>query len=134
MIDARVPRDIRSYDTKLVGNMNFRQIICFTIAGALDAILIFSIIMPMGIGMEYIAYILIFVDVPILAFAYLKPGGMKLEEYIKDVTLRSFLTPKWRKSQNIIYEEKYPPYQLTKRDRKRLKSLQRQNKDFIPYR
>lgn len=116
MIEAKMPKDIRVYKTKLIGSLTFRQLICFLIAGIVDFILYIAVIEPFHISAKVVIYLVILIDSPIIAFGYIEPMGMPLEKYINKVLIRSFLAPRIRKTKNIIYKMHDPKY--SDKDRK----------------
>ena len=79
MIEAKVPRDIRNYEVKMVGPFTIRQVILFLAAVVLDAIEYFFVLKPMQVPTDVLVYLIIFLDVPIMAFSY-KPYGIKMED------------------------------------------------------
>lgn len=103
MIEAKMPKDIRVYETKLIGPLTLRQTICLCLAIFVDIILYVTVIKPFHVNIRLVVYLIMFADVPIFAFTY-KPMGMALEKYLKNVTLRSFMAPKTRKAKNVIYK------------------------------
>lgn len=106
MIETKMPKDIRSYKTKLIGPFTMRQIICVAVMAVVDFILYALVIQPFQLQAEFIIYGLIFIDIPIGAFGWIEPQGLPLEKYLKDVLLRSFIAPVKRKPQRILYEER----------------------------
>lgn len=105
MIETKMPKDIRSYKTKLIGPFTMRQILCVAVMAAVDFILYALVIRPFQLPAEFIIYGLIFVDVPIGAFGWIEPQGLPLEKYLRDVLLRSFIAPVKRKPQRVLYKE-----------------------------
>lgn len=106
MIESKMPKDIRSYKTKLIGTFDGRQLICIGIMLVVDFMLFQFVITPLKLPTEYVIYGLIFFDLPIAAFGWVEFNGMPLETYIKEVILKMFLAPAKRKPKHIIYEKK----------------------------
>ena len=115
MIEAKMPKDIRVYETKLIGPLTLRQTICLCVAILIDIILYAAVIKPFHVNIRLVVYLIMFADVPVFAFTY-KPMGMALEKYLKNVTLRSFMAPKTRKAKNVIYKINKPS--LTEKQKK----------------
>lgn len=136
MIETKVPKDVRSYKTKILGPLTLRQIICVVVAGIFDIILyMIATSMNMKLNAEMVIYSLIFLNLPIFAFM-LEVQGMTMEKYIKNVLLDSFLKPSKRKAENLLYEEqKLKP--LTKKElkerEKKINSVARKNPELKPF-
>lgn len=104
MIETKMPKDIRTYKTKLIGPFTMRQIICVAVMTVVDITLYALVIQPFQLSTEFIIYGLILVDVPIGAFGWIEPQGLPLEKYLKNVLLRSFIAPVNRKPQRILHD------------------------------
>lgn len=136
MIETKVPKDVRSYKTKILGPLTLRQIICIVVAGIFDIILyMIATSMNMKLNAEMVIYSLIFLNLPIFAFM-LEVQGMTMEKYIKNVLLDSFLKPSKRKAENLLYEDqKLKP--LTKKElkarEKKISSVARKNPELKPF-
>lgn len=98
MIEVKVPRDILKYKTKLVGPFTSRQIICFVIAVMLDLLFYNTIYTGLNLPSELLFYIIMFLDLPIMAFGYLTPMDLTLEKYLKVVVQTKLLAPTKRKN------------------------------------
>lgn len=129
MIETKMPKDIRSYKTKLIGPFTMRQIICVAVMAVVDFILYALVIQPFQLQAEFIIYGLIFIDIPIGAFGWIEPQGLPLEKYLKDVLLRSFIAPVKRKPQRILYEERGSG-EKSKIRKKKAKKNQNEPKSF----
>lgn len=136
MIETKVPKDVRSYKTKILGPLTLRQVICVVVAGIFDIILyMIATSMDMKLNAEMVIYSLIFLNLPIFAFM-LEVQGMTMEKYIKNVLLDSFLKPSKRKAENLLYEnQKLKP--LTKKElkerEKKISSVARKNPELKPF-
>ena len=80
MIETKMPKDIRAYKTKLIGPFTGRQAICVVIAGIVFIIFYACIAQPFHLPQEYIFYVGLPLVIPILAFGWYEPNGMKLEK------------------------------------------------------
>ena len=96
MIEAKVPKDIRSYKTKVAGPLSFRQLICFGICVVVDVAIFFLIQQPHEYPMSSFLYIYIFIDCIIFSFT-LEPSGMPMEVYLKNVMVKNFFYPTKRR-------------------------------------
>lgn len=123
MIETKVPKDIRSYKTKIIGPFSTRQLLCLVGAILVDG-LAYILLSTLGIqlSMNLIIYGVIFLDLPILAFI-IEPQGMPMEKYIQKVLLTGFLKPSKRKAETLLFEDqKRTP--LTKKEKKeRMKKI-----------
>ncbi len=122
MLETKVPKDIRVYKTKLVGGLTFRQFICVVLMILLDLFLYNVILKQAGISIENIIFLLIFMDVPIAAFGWMEPMGMKMEVYLRKVVLYSLLAPTRRKAVHKIVETKHTVAETTREKRQRKKN------------
>lgn len=118
MIETRVPKDIRVYKTKVIGNFTLRQVICIVLCFVIDFAAYKFIIKPLHAPIEAIIYVAIFLDVPILAFSQEKMG-MKMEDYLKSVFHDNFLSIKTRRPECMLIEEKNEK-RLTSKEKKKL--------------
>lgn len=130
MIETKMPKDIRAYKTKLIGPFTGRQAICVVIAGIVFIIFYACIAQPFHLPQEYIFYVGLPLVIPILAFGWYEPNGMKLEKYLQKVVIRSFTVPVKRKAGNALYKpaDRKP---LTKEEqKKKRKKDKKKNKNF----
>ena len=130
MIETKMPKDIRAYKTKLIGPFTGRQAICVVIAGIVFIIFYACIAQPLNLPKEYLFYIGLPIVIPILAFGWYEPNGMKLEKYLQKVVIRSFSVPIKRKAGNVLFKpaEKKP---LTKEEQKRKKKSDKKKNSAI---
>ena len=95
MIEAQIPKDIRKYESKLVGPFTLRQLICFLI-GCGCAFLGYKIIGPI-FGSDNSVTVAFFLAIPAIAFGWVKPYGMTLEKFLQTALISNFIAPKHRK-------------------------------------
>ena len=134
MVEAKIPKDIRSYKTKVVGPLTFRQLICGTITVVVDLILWFLIFKDMNMSPRLIISIGALIDLPILAFCF-SVNGMPMETYVKVIYTLNFKYPMKRRAEKCLREE-YKPALSEKERRKRAKELEAKykiNPEFKPY-
>ena len=103
-IDINIPKDIREYESKLIGPFSTRKVICLAIGGALSygAFFLQKTIM----GMENPnPGICIFSTAPAMMFLA-KPYGLKMEEFLKTAFIENYLSPRNKpyKTENTIAE------------------------------
>ena len=95
MIEAQIPKDIRKYESKLVGPFTLRQLICFLI-GCACAFVGYKVIGPL-VGQDSSITIAFFLAIPGVAFGWIKPYGMALEKFLQTALISNFIAPKHRK-------------------------------------
>lgn len=104
MIESKMPKDIRTYKTKLIGPFTARQLLCIGVMIIVDFMLYNLVVIPLHLSSDLVIYGLIFIDLSIGAFGWAEVSGMPLEIYLRDVVLKQFLAPMKRKSIHIIYQ------------------------------
>ena len=107
MLETKVPKDIRVYKTKLVGGLTFRQFLCVVLMILFDLLLYNTILKQTEISIEYIIFVLIFLDVPIAAFGWLAPTKRKATHKIVE-TQKKVPETKKEKRQRKRQEKKNP--------------------------
>ena len=134
MLETKVPKDIRKYKTKLMGPFTWRQLICIVISLTVDILLFFLLCSMLNVPLNIFIYILIFIDVPIMAFT-LEPYGIRMEKYLKNVLLTSFLYPTKRihKTELIKQEVTTLSNKELKKKKKLYKKNLKANPEFRPY-
>lgn len=98
MIEVKVPKDILKYKTRLVGPFTSRQILFLGIALAFDVLFYKLAYQPLGMPVEFLFYVILFLDIPIMAFGYCTPMDLPLEKYLKILVQTKFLAPSRRKN------------------------------------
>lgn len=135
MIETRVPKDIRQYESKIIGPLTTRQLICVSLSAA-ASVGLFTVFKAIGLPTEYTIYIVVVCVLPIMAFA-VKIDGMRMEVYIRDVVMNYFMSPKIRygsKNYTEISEFHDPKTKSEiKKDIKRRKKLAKKNPEFRAY-
>lgn len=106
MIEVKVPKDILKYKTRLVGPFTSRQVLCFGIAVALDLLFYSTVYQALGLPMELLFYVILLLDIPIMAFGYCTPMELPLEKYIKILIQTKLLAPTKRKNIRKFIKEK----------------------------
>lgn len=100
-IETSVPKDIRVYKSKVIGPFTLRQVICLAVAIAVDCLLYFGIFSMFDFSLNALIYVVILVDLPILAFT-IEPLGMPMEQYLHKVLLKQFIAPNRRKTETKL--------------------------------
>lgn len=125
MIQIEIPRDIRRYEAKLIGPLTTRQSI-FTIIGSAIAILCYTLLGEMPMDVKCI--ICVTFAMPILLFGFVKPFGMKLEQFLLTAFASNVLSPRVRlyKTNNPYAKPRKP---MTEKERKEKIKRQKKSKD-----
>lgn len=121
MFQAKVPKDIRVYKTKIVGNLTFRQFLSVAITLFIDFLVYQNILKPSEMPFDDYVTIFVLISIPILSFGWVRPMDMPLEKYLKYISYSLLFAPKKRKAKTIIYKEKKP--EIKKPNKKRKKAL-----------
>lgn len=127
MIETMVPKDVRKYETKILGPLTARNAIAVGVACLFDFILWKTIIGPLNVPPNFIMYILILVDVPILAIGFIQMQGLPFEKYMKSYIRNVFIMPKKRKARNTIVKNEKKKV-LTSKEKK---DLEVKNSKFL---
>lgn len=135
MIKSRIPKDIRKYETKIVGPFTLRQMICIAIAVAIDFIIL-MLCMQFEASIDMIVVILMFADIPIMMFSK-KIGGVNMEVYLKEVLADTLISPAKRKENIRLSKKGSEDEKLTKKQLKKKAKLYakigRRNKKLKAY-
>lgn len=100
MVEIEIPKDIRKYDSKLIGPFTTRQTICVIIAGVV-AVAAYRCLDSFSGDLRLMISGLL--AAPALLFGWYKPFGMKMEDFLRTAFVSTVLSPKKRKykTQNI---------------------------------
>jgi hypothetical protein len=103
MVKIKIPKEIRQYETKLVGPFTARQTVCLVIAALLSGGL--AIVLKYGFNMAISWDYFIPIIVICMAFTA-KPYGQKFEDYALDFIIDNFFAPPKRKYTTENYYQK----------------------------
>lgn len=134
MIKRDVPKDIRSYKTKIIGSFTGRQLLCTSIAGVLVAFLYFAILNPLGVPKTVSIVVCSLVAMIPMSFMF-SINDMPMETYLHSVIRWNMVAPSKRKIDVVIYEpdvEKPDPKAIKKiqKEMKKKKKKQPENPDL----
>lgn len=132
MIQVEIPKDIRKYESKLIGPLTTRQTICFVIAAA---IAIFLYVFVGKYVTTDVLFFIIFVAVsPALLCGWVKPYGMACEQFVATAFVSLVLSPKIRKyqTQNFFASPK-SEISAKEAERKKKYKKRKKSKEFTPY-
>lgn len=104
MLEIPILKEIRAYETKLIGPLSLRGLICMAIAvaGAYGSYFIQTKIAGLS---QPVGPLILIAALPGVSFLAVKPYGLPLEKYLKSSFIDSFLAPKQRPyKQEICYE------------------------------
>ena len=93
MIEIEIPKDIRAYETKLIGPLSGRKAACVGIATPI-ALVAWNLLESFPTDTRLILSAIF--CLPVLLFWWLKPFGMKLEDFLKTTFVSTVLSPKRR--------------------------------------
>lgn len=111
MIEVPVLKEIRSYETKVVGPLTLRGLVCMSIAAA-GAYILYAI-QKYLIGITPVGMLCCMGAAPGVAFLVIKPYGLKLEKYIKSAFIDNLIAPRVRPyKQEMNYDALYANYIL----------------------
>lgn len=98
-IDIRIPKEIRNYETKFVGPLTMRQTICVAI-GLIVCVLVYNLC-KVFIPRDLMLFMLIFPAAAIFCFGWVKPYGMKFEQFFFSAVRNNFIAPRKRKYKTV---------------------------------
>ena len=134
MIKLEVPKDIRRYETKLIGPFTTRQLICFVAAVAI-AFGVYTLLN--GLVPRDVAFILIIIIcIPLILCGWFKPYGMHFEQFAKVAFTTTFVSPAVRKYvienkySTKIHDDKMAKANMKAKQKKQIKS---KNPDLAAY-
>lgn len=102
MIEIKIPQEIRNYKEKLILGMTLRQIICLTLAIAIN-VPMYMFLRP-HIGDEIASWIIMITGIPLFLIGFFKYNNMNFESFAMMMIRFNFMTPQKRKykTENVI--------------------------------
>ena len=126
MVETKVPKDIRSYKTKIIGPLSLRQLICLILAVILDGLAYFvAQSLDIKLSINLIIYGVMFLDLPILAFM-IEVEGLALEVYLQKILFKQFSVKTKRVAETRINTKP----ELKPMSKKELKNYQNKQKSI----
>lgn len=95
MIETQIPKDIRKYEAKLIGPFTLRQLVSFIIA-CVVAYIVYFIMKSLKLEAHTVPACML-CAAPVLAFGYVHPYGLNLEQFLKTALISTLLAPTERK-------------------------------------
>ena len=133
MLEIMIPRDIREFETKFIGQFTFRQAVAFTIVGIIAYIGVFIQKNILGLTSTNYLVLIPFGAIPV-AFGYGKQlVGMELEIYLQMVFINMFMTPKHRPYRTHSYYTSLMSKKEKDAQRKKEKSLKNVPPELVAY-
>lgn len=101
MIEIKIPKEVTKYETKLVGPFTARQ--CISLVVFVPIIIVVYNVGKQYLGSEIAPYLCFPFGGLAAGFGWIKPYGLKFEDFLRSVFLRAFLAPTKRvqKSDNL---------------------------------
>ena len=101
MIEIKIPKEVTKYEAKLIGPFTARQCIAL-------AIFVPIAVLTYNLARNYLSsaiapYLCILVATPGALFGWVKPYGLKFEEFAKSVVLNGFIAPSKRVHKSESY-------------------------------
>ena len=93
MIEIEIPKDVRDYETKLLGPFTTRQLICAVCMAVLCILTYKGASSILGEESSLKIFFPIVVAIPFGLIGWVKPYGMKFEKFAKSVFVSMFLSP-----------------------------------------
>lgn len=95
MVTRHTQKDVGHFESKLIGPFTTRQTIFVGIAIVVD-VLVYNIIKGLGLDVANTIAVCGIIDVPFIACAYIKPYGMKMEEFLEQFYIYKICAPSIR--------------------------------------
>lgn len=102
-IDIRIPKEIRRYEAKFVGPLTMRQTICVGI-GLPVCIGLYNIL-KYAVPRDLMLIVLLLPAAVTFLFGWVKPYGMKFEQFFFTAFINNVLAPKKRKYVIVNHHE-----------------------------
>lgn len=116
MIEIRINKDIGSFQPKIMGPFNGRQVVCVTIGGA-AAMLTYFLTEPFLTQSSALFLTFIPASVAVL-FGWIKPFGIPMERFLKSAFVSMFLAPSIRRYKTAALPQGSGPVEKGKKKRK----------------
>ncbi len=101
MVEVKIPGDIMQYEATFIGPFTLRQLVCLGLTAAVEFgyYKLTRAFFP-NMSLDNLVGIGTVLAIPIMAFAFVKPYGMKLESYLQVALVSNFLAPAKRPYKN----------------------------------
>lgn len=134
MIERRIPKDITKYESSQVLGLTTRQLIFTAPALALGFLSYYLICVKWGMDINVMIPVCLMVMLPFIIFGWVKPYGMRMEQYIGKALKNIFSDEPHRKYKEnnawtpVYAEMKQPEFRLTKSEKELAKNGKKRKK------
>lgn len=80
---VKIPKEITTYQEKIVFGLSGRQLICSGLALVLSVGLGYTLSVVLKLSNETVGWVIILAVLPLMMIGWLRPNGFYIEEYIK---------------------------------------------------
>lgn len=91
MIEIEIPKDINKYEAKLIGPFSTRQAACFALAALITVPTFLGL--SQALPRDLCMIICIILAMPFILVGWIKPYGMKFEQFMKTAFISNVLAP-----------------------------------------
>lgn len=134
MIEMKIPKEIRRYESKLIGPFTGRQTAC--VIGMAGVVGVVKFLLADIIPSDVQSLVAMLVCVPLMLFGWYKPYGMKFEEFAMLWYFTSFRSAPKRKYKSKSYydellnqkNEKKSKNAMTKEEKEHIKDIAKKKK------
>ncbi len=95
MIEIRINKDIGSFQPKIIGPFNKRQVACVSIGGV-AALLVYSLVAPY-LPQSSALFLAFIPAAAAVLFGWVKPLGIPMEKFLRAAFISTFLAPTIRR-------------------------------------
>lgn len=101
MIETKVPKDVRKYETHAISIFTVRQLICVFVIVIIDVILstffidlpLFGLQKKVAVSNDCVFWIYFLIDSCLIAIGWIKPMNMRIEKFIHLFITNNVLSP-----------------------------------------
>lgn len=105
MIEVPIPQDLNEFEPKILGAVTTRQAFCI-IAGAILGYTVYAIEVACGVENAVEVPLYIIPVIPCFLLGWIKPYGIKMEDFLKVAIISNFVSPCHRVyKENSFYDQ-----------------------------
>lgn len=124
MVSRHTQKDVGKFESKLIGPFTSRQVVFVGAAVVID-ILLFNILKAVGVDSSGCIGACALVSIPFILCGYVKPYGMKMEEFLYQYYIYKVCAPSIRKYETHTWlddhQEKLSPKEQKEQEKKKKK-------------
>lgn len=137
MVTRHTQKDVGHFESKLIGPFTARQTVFIGIAAVIDLI-VYNILAGLKLDISSCIAVCAMVDIPFIACAYIKPYGMKMEEFAEQFYIYRIAAPSIRYVETHTWlddqkEELTPKEQKEKEKHEKKMANHREIKNYRSY-